>query len=252
MSDVAGHDHPPWSPHTSPLFWLGSGVWINQLENAPIELLGPLADGYDWIAVKISHGLQRVFDEKYLTRLAEYRLLGKRVVAWTWLEADRIVEQARLAAMLRREYGLDALIVNGEKVLDGIGPDGKWDSAAFARTSQWLGGWSFDCPLAISPEPRSEIDHLGWRNANAAYMPQAYPLENGHTVADVVTFGLSKHWPLHRIIPLVQAYKTNGQEYPAAEHRRQADECGLQGLVLYPGDAAFDRPAVWRELALKR
>ncbi len=249
MSDVAQHDHPPWSPLTDPTFWWGkNGIWINQLENAPVEYVGPLAEGYDWITVKISHGLEQVFDEKYEARIIEYKMLGLSVVAWTWVTPERVAEQTRLAAILRRKYGFDALIVNAEKCFDGTGLDGKWDAVAYARTRQWLGGWMFDCPLAVSPEPRSAMDHRSWQDANAVYMPQAYPLENHATVSDVVDFGLSVGWEPHQIIPLCQVYKTEGKEYPAAEHHRRALDKGVSGVVLYTGDQSFDRPQVWRQL----
>jgi hypothetical protein len=225
---------------SNPAAWVGLG-FVATIENAPadvLETLRPIAA----VAAQIVWGLSEQKPElmsSYLKSLDEQSL---EPVGWGWCNAtsehDAAVE-GRLHAELTIDYGLGYYIANMEEPYDAHGDQG---SPRYHMPDAYLDAFRELAPLvelAVTTTPRWASNHAALRDAGAVLMPQAFPLENGHTVEQVVSFAHEWGWTAEHVRPLVQTYRTNGVRPDAATYNREAEAAGV-GVVPYTLEQALD------------
>jgi hypothetical protein len=232
-------------PAAAPTAFRGLGVWVGDIAGFPPDVALPFLTGYDWLAIKVAHGLEPIaFTAEHVRWMTAYMAASKRLLSWSWITAGAdAYQQGRVHA--ERSFTAGHWL-NGEKALALTSADGTPDPGAFVRSREWLRGYRethATRPLGISPEPREDLDHKAWQTAGAAYGPQAYA-ENGFSVSHVYTYALQQGWGRDQIVPLVEP-RGGGREIDASGEARNARELGLAGLCLYPGDGLLDRPDIW-------
>jgi len=223
-------------------------MWVTRIDHFPPPYAVAYGNGqYPYVVVPCLYGLVR---ESHTEGLAEYvedlHRLGFKVVGSQWGRGGNLAEaelEAAAAAAAVSEYGFDGWVMNGEKNYEGMSR-----SAAYVRKFRDLHP---SLPFGWSPEARLDLDHAVLQELGVAYMPQAYPLEAPvATLPYCVEWGVKFGYELRNIIPLVQAYPTNGERYPAERYRAQARVLGLTALILYTANQSADVPQFWRELVV--
>jgi hypothetical protein len=237
----------PQREHFSLAFWRGMGVWITRISDFPAEWLPTYAAGYSFVVVPTLYGTELdpgiVSPADLQTWVGKARAAGIEVAGSQWGLGDYPAAEAQAAYLQVLEHDFDGWVMNGEKKYEGGSKSAEYANA-FRNVQA-------DLPLAWSPEPRLSLDHNVLQAKGVAYMPQAYPLENGWNVDAVAQVGLDFGYRSENIIPLIQAYPDGaGTRWPAGDYAKRARDANLPGLVLYAGNQAADVPNYWKELIL--
>ena len=226
-------------------FWRRMGVWITRLDHFVPEWVATYGGGhYDYVIVPALWGAgadNGPGQDELVGWVVRAKAQGVQVVGSQWGLAEDPAVEAASAATAVRAYDLDGWCINGEKAYEGGGK-----SAAYAREFRARLPY---VPLLWSPEPRLNLDHSVLQDLGVAYGPQAYPLENGWSVADVTVWARNFGYEEENTIPLVQAYTSPfGTRYPAEEYRDQARAEGLPAVIMYTGNQCLDDADYWIDL----
>lgn len=249
LADRRRHAERP-KPHDYS-FWHGMSAWITRVDHfPPIYVHEYCRSDYRLLIIPTLKGTElETYPDGTALDAAEIRnfvsacrAMGYRIAGSQWGWAADIDGECDAAIAAVNRFQFDGWVMNGEKLWEGGGKSARYARrfrAAFPRL-----------PFGWSPEPRLDLDHRVLQELGVAYMPQAYPLENGWDVTMCVEWGLKFGYAVEEIVPLVQAYTTGDRRVPAGVLRDQAERARLKGLCLYPANQATDVPRWWRELVL--
>lgn len=246
--------HSPAPPEPAPVvtgsrvpaFWHGPSAWVNSPGGAAPDMLAAFRQyGYRLLIVR----LPAYFDMGCIGRFAVWRdrvrAHGFQVAGWAWGDGSSPEAQGVEWTSRALGFGLDGFCFNGEKA-----EEGRARSAVFVKAAREIAGPDF--PLAWSPEPRLDLAHDVFREHGVAYMPQAYPLEQGYDVTACVKIAVDEFgYQPADVIPLCRATSPHdeNERFPASTFAVQCHEAHVPGRCLYPADANMGVPDYWREFA---
>lgn len=245
-----GQEPDPRLPAPTPsddalAFWRRMSFWVTRIDHFPPDYAEVYAEGvYKIIVVPCLWGVK---PEAHTEGLAEYvkamQAKGFKVAGSQWGEGINPITEADAALTAINKYGFDGWVMNGEKAYEGGGK-----SAAYIERFRSI---RLNFPLGWSPEVRLDLDHAALQHHRVCYMPQVYPLE-----IPVATMPYAVEWAdkfgyeRKNVVPLVQAYTTDGVRYSAMTYREQAKFYGLPGLCLYTANQTVGHPEWWRALVV--
>jgi hypothetical protein len=171
--------------------------------------------------------------------------VGLDAAGWAWCcEPYNAEAEAEHHAAICLDLGLDLFIANMEEPYDAHGDSTNpkmWAPDEYADAFRALAP---DVELGVTTTPRWASSGNQLRAAGATIMPQCFTGEvPDATIPNAVEHARSWGWPIDRIRPLVQTYKTNGVRPDAGVYNRDA-EAKQVGVVPYTLEQAFDDEGV--------
>lgn len=230
----------PPPPPTVSFAWTKAGAFVWHETDIDPEQLGRFLreSGFGWVVVFLHDGLTEDPVEGDWVR--RFRVVsGLPVGGWGVLRTQPAAE-ARLAHQLLARYGLDFYVANPEVEYEYSGMNGP-DGERFARSATFVRAFR-----AVRPSPfpvgvssycradRHDIDWGTWRDAGAAFLPQAYANDLGDEGTPAVcAAGARGSFPPSAVHPTVGVYPGQLQTLDTARYVELLDQANTLGFSVY-------------------
>jgi len=236
------------APSPVAMSWQAAGGIVVHTDAIDPTLLGQeMRDaGFGWVAVLLPDGQRPVpLSPAWIERFRAAS--GLPAGGWSVLR-DRPVADARLAAQLLAQNGLDFYIADAEQEY-GYTEGTQHSSQHFARSKQFVDAFRSaepSIPAALSSYCRPDQHDLGWAAwapAGFAFLPQAYVNDVGPAVAPAACVaGAASVFPRSAIHPTVGIWSGT---VPPQDYGQMLAAAGTTGFSLYTAENINDTWKAW-------
>lgn len=226
--------HPQWHAR-------GIGVVVTNGNIGPSELA---KWGISHVLLHITEGLDLINPDEVRYLVQAYKSAGFLVGGWGRTYARDPKEEGRVLAQACVDYAMDSIGPNFE---DEYGDYRSQEH--YNRLVQYCEGmnsaWSLDRPRAALVTPFWIGHHNVLQVNNFCLMQEAFSAEVPRATIENcyrhATEQVEPHWHRRDLIPLIQAYPTDGQYPNSIEYLNQALSAGVQVAPFAP-ESSLDKP----------